>query len=69
MWSLEHIQVPVERKLKRCEEVTSQEADNLSEGADPKNASKKLDLFKNMKSMSSNEGNGEWDVRHRLKLN
>lgn len=40
--------------------MTSQEADNLSEGAEPKENSKKLDLFKNMKSMSSNEGNGEY---------
>lgn len=68
MWSLEHIQVPVERKLKRCEEVTSQEVDNLSEGADPKNHSKKLDLFKNMKSMSSNEGNGKCDSGDCLKF-
>lgn len=63
MWSLEHIQVPAERKLKRCEEVTSQEVDNLSECADPKKNSKKLDLFKNMKSMSSNEGNGELNLK------
>lgn len=60
MWSLEHIQVPAERKLKRCEEVTSQEVDNLS----PKKSSKKLDLFKNMKSMSSNEGNGELNLKY-----
>lgn len=57
MWSLEHIQVPSERKLKRCEEVTSQEAD----GEKDQKASTKLDLFKNMKSMSSSaEENGKF---------
>lgn len=57
MWSLEHIQVPVERKLKRCEEVTSRESELLGESY-----CKKLDLFKKMDSMSLNEDNGEYNL-------
>ncbi|XP_055847784.1 WD repeat and FYVE domain-containing protein 3 [Episyrphus balteatus] len=58
MWSLEYSQVPIERKLKRCPEVTSQDKVPEKDEKDSANeASKKLDLFKQMKSMSSNEGN------------
>lgn len=59
MWSLEYSQVPIERKLKRCPEVSSQDKVPEKDEKDSANeASKKLDLFKQMKSMSSNEGNG-----------
>ncbi|XP_037812431.1 WD repeat and FYVE domain-containing protein 3 isoform X2 [Lucilia sericata] len=62
MWSLEYVQVPIERKLKRCAEIKSQEnPDNQSdkEEEETKNgeSSKKIDIIKQMQGISSHDEN------------
>lgn len=67
MWSLEYVQVPIERKLKRTQEVTSVEKPASQDSDDSKPAadkSKKLDLFKQM-SLSA-EGNGKLVTKTQL---
>lgn len=66
MWSLEYTQVPLERKLKRCAEVSSQEKpESMDKTKSTKSASttksdnKNLDLFKQMKNMDSDEKAGK----------
>lgn len=67
MWSLEYVQVPIERKLKRCAEVKSHEnPDNTSDKEDDANvgggggeSTKKIELFKQMQSISSHDENGK----------
>lgn len=55
MWSLEHTQVPIDRKLKRGTEVSSQDKpDTVSlEGKD--NKDDKMSLMKQIKSLSQSE--------------
>lgn len=65
MWSLEYVQVPIERKLKRYAEVKSQEnPDTASDKEDETTVaggetSKKMELFKQMQSISSHDDNGK----------
>jgi len=53
MWSLEHTQVPIDRKLKRGVEVGSQDKPE-SGSVDDKKADK-ISIFKQMKSLSQPE--------------
>ncbi|XP_073823647.1 LOW QUALITY PROTEIN: WD repeat and FYVE domain-containing protein 3-like [Musca autumnalis] len=62
MWSLEYVQVPIERKLKRYAEIKSQEnpdtgSDKEDEAAAGGETSKKMELFKQMQSISSHDDN------------
>lgn len=67
MWSLEYVQVPIERKLKRHAEVKSQEnpdtasdkEDEVSPPVGGGETSKKMELFKQMQSISSHDDNGK----------
>ena len=62
MWSLEYVQVPIERKLKRCNEIKSQEnPDTHSEEEDESKNSecnKKMDIIKQMQGISSHDETG-----------
>jgi len=53
MWSLEHTQVPIDRKLKRGVEVNSQ--DKPESGSVDDNKADKMSLFKQIKSLSQPE--------------
>lgn len=55
MWSLEHIQVPIDRKLKRGVEVNSQDKPDAGSVDDSNNKSTKMNIFKQMKSLSQPE--------------
>ncbi|KAH8377111.1 hypothetical protein KR093_003521 [Drosophila rubida] len=53
MWSLEHTQVPIDRKLKRGVEVSSQDKPDSASVDD--NKADKMSIFKQMKSLSQPE--------------
>lgn len=56
MWSLEYTQVPIDRKLKRGMEVTSQDKPESASTEDAdNNKADKMSLFKQMKSLSQPE--------------
>lgn len=55
MWSLEYTQVPIDRKLKRGVEVTSQDKPESASIEDADNKAEKMSLFKQMKSLSQPE--------------
>lgn len=55
MWSLEHTQVPIDRKLKRGVEVTSQDKPDSASLDSKDNKDEKLSIFKQMKSLSQPE--------------
>ncbi|XP_068150456.1 LOW QUALITY PROTEIN: WD repeat and FYVE domain-containing protein 3 [Drosophila tropicalis] len=56
MWSLEHTQVPIDRKLKRGIEVNSQDKPDSASVDDNKgNKADKMAIFKQMKSLSQPE--------------
>lgn len=57
MWSLEHTQVPIDRKLKRGVEVNSQ--DKPESGSVDGNKADKMSLFKQIKSLSQPEEENE----------
>lgn len=65
MWSLEYVQVPIERKLKRCNEIKSQEnPDTHSEEEDESKNSennKKMDIIKQMQGISSHDDTGNFN--------
>lgn len=63
MWSLEYVQVPIERKLKRCAEIKSQEnpdthSDKEEEDSKNPDSTKKIDIIKQMQGISSHDENG-----------
>ncbi|XP_043641336.1 WD repeat and FYVE domain-containing protein 3 [Drosophila teissieri] len=55
MWSLEHTQVPIDRKLKRGTEVTSQDKPDSVCLEDKDNKDDKMSLMKQIKSLSQSE--------------
>lgn len=63
MWSLEYVQVPIERKLKRCAEIKSQEnpdSYSVKKKEESKNSenSKKIDIIRQIQGISSHDENG-----------
>lgn len=67
MWSLEYVQVPIERKLKRCAEVTSQDKSEMNSSKEIPETNKKeegeeskrkMSIFQQMPSISSQEDQG-----------
>lgn len=60
MWSLEHTQVPIDRKLKRGVEVNSQDKPDAGSVDESHNKSEKMNIFKQMKSLSQPEPEHGW---------
>lgn len=61
MWSLEYTQVPIERKLKRATEVSSQDRPTSTDRENSCDAKDdgKLNILKQMKSLSLQDENGK----------
>lgn len=60
MWSLEHTQVPIDRKLKRGVEVNSQDKPDAGAADESQTKSDKMNIFKQMKSLSQPEPEHGW---------
>lgn len=67
MWSLEYVQVPIERKLKRFAEVKSHDntlnSIDKEETAMTSESSKKMEIFNQIQSISSHDENGNYNSK------
>ena len=74
MWSLEYVQVPIERKLKRCAEVSSQDKaeaaasvkeviTEMPKKLEGEESNRKMSIFQQMPSISSQDEQGNLNKR------